>query len=34
MREAVSVFETALGVDHPDSQIVRGNLESLLQEMR
>jgi hypothetical protein len=33
MRRAVEIFETSLGVEHPNTKIVRRNLELLLQEI-
>jgi len=33
MRRAVGIFEASQGPDHPNSQIVRGNLEGLLAAM-
>ena len=33
MRRALEIFEASLGADHPNTVIVRKNLESLLDEM-
>ncbi len=33
MRRAVEIFETSLGTEHPNTQIVRRNLDFLLEEI-
>ena len=33
MRRAVEIIEARLGLDHPNSQLMRRNLEILLAEM-
>jgi len=33
MRRALKILETSLGTEHPKTQIVRRNLELLLQEI-
>ncbi|HSU82796.1 MAG TPA: hypothetical protein VLR69_10275 [Thermoanaerobaculia bacterium] len=33
MRRAVKIFETSLGTEHPNTQIVQRNLELLLQKI-